>query len=560
MRHRNLLAVLSFVLLFAFAACSGDKKATVTATAVPAATQVNNVPQQAAAAFKALDPSKPETLDAVEDLVKLGRAAVPAVAPQLTSPNLVNRWAAISYFSRVATADDITILANAINDSDFGNRATVAATLLRLGDKRGLQILVDATKSDEQLSFSHPPILLADYARQVLKTLSPETPVSMDNSARGRAAGMLLYPLSAPANDVAIEMQNCTANVTLNLQFSGAGATEALAATWANAIKAMWNGLQSNKCCSLHVTVNTKVGGAEDPDYAQIDVLHVPPGGRHRSDMSLGSSAESGNLSGTWDDTDTTGVVASHEAGHAMGQDDDYTDNAAGVSVPNPEAKGELDAGAPDIMAQTWPDSLGNRPTGKTRHATTIMQKYGAECPEDCMLSWTPVPRPTLIPSPTPRPTDTPTPSPTPVPTATATASPTPSPSPSPTATPTPSVPTAKTTGGKTITSTGATTVPNGGFLTRNFHATRADGSPAKGTIQMQIGKTVTPNTSRIKGTLDANGDVSLQMRVNVDTPGYYDLWIAFFDPDISDEELYFMFQLTVILGAGGGGGGGSIP
>ena len=189
----------------------------------------------------------------------------------------------------------------------------------------------------------------------------------------------------------------------------------------------------SSGCCDIELEGNTKIGGAIDPDYAQIEVVVVPEGGNHRSKLTLGNSGNSSSLTGSWDTDDTDGSVAAHEAGYAMGIDDEYEDNAEGYSEATGDAIGEgSGAGAqPSIMAQTWDDDEGDAPSSKVRHVDSIMNAHDVECPDECLLNWTErQPAPTLVPPITPTPTPTPTPPPPPTET----------PTPTPTATPEPTV------------------------------------------------------------------------------------------------------------------------
>ena len=405
-------------------------------------------------------PTDRNSLDSVEDLVDLGRPAVPAFLDQLDSPNVVVRWAAIYALSRLAEPSDVEQLAEGLNDHNLSNRTVVAATLLAQGDDRGIDILEDALESEATMAFSHPPKRLSDYARRVLDDLRP-------GSGSGSRGGILASPRRAPnLRDVEAALRNCTANITLNLQFTGTGATEALAKTWADAIEKMWDGQISRRCCEIDVTVNTKVGGSADANYAQIIVIKVRPHMQVRENMTLGGSSVSWNISGRFYDT-TDGLTAAHEAGHAMGVDDEYTDDPdGGGSIPTGFAVGEGSAvgAGPSIMAQVWNDAQGDAPDAKIRHADSILTAYGLVCPEECLRNWTartptptptntppppptptntPTPTPTSVPpaTPTPTPTNTPTPTPTDVPTSTPTSTPTPIPSPSPTPTPTPTSP-----------------------------------------------------------------------------------------------------------------------
>jgi hypothetical protein len=358
-----------------------------------------------------IDPNKPETLYVPEKLIQMGRAAAPALLDMIDSPKFTTRWAAIYYFSRMAQPSDIPILSKGLNDPNFSNRTTVAATLLNLGDNRGLGILYEAAQSKEPDAFSEPPQLLSTYARRVLSQIGPKN-LTNNPSILPQQPGSngLAIPRSIPNLDCAVGLGGCAVNVTLNLQFKGAGAREDLATLWAIEIKRMWDNTSSYNCCKLHLTVNTLVGGDERADYAQITVLHIPPGGRHRANATMGNSTFSNVLAGEWDDTDTSGLVAAHEAGHLMGVPDDYKDDENGFSQPVGDAVIEAAAGVPDVMAQGSLNDDGSSPKSKTRHANAILSAYGLQCPNTCVSQ---CPSSSSSPTKTPTPTNTPTNTPT---------------------------------------------------------------------------------------------------------------------------------------------------
>jgi len=339
------------------------------------------------AIITSIDPANPESLDAAEELVALGHEAVPELVAMLDSPLLVTRWAAVYAITRLAQTEDIPQIARGLEDPNLSNRAGIAATLLWLGDDRGLPILEEALLSEEMMIFSHPPERVSDYARYVLQELHPE---SLPNGQR-TGPQVLSAPVKLPPIDVSVNRSGCKAEITLNLQFTGAGASEALATRWKNGILNMWDGKKSTYCCETDLTVNTKVGGPVDPNYAQITVVQVPPGGYHRSSNSLGGTVAGGtsnDVEGTWASNDS-GTVAAHETGHAMGVDDEYTSDANGDSVPSGEAVGESDGrGIPGIMAQTWNDAEGQAPEAKARHIDSILKFYGVQCVCCGLIEW----------------------------------------------------------------------------------------------------------------------------------------------------------------------------
>jgi uncharacterized membrane protein YgcG len=364
---------LLYLVLALLAAC-GDSGGT------PAAVTPGTLP----AMLDTIDPSRPDSLFVPEMLIAQGRTLAPALYDEIKSAKLMHRWAAAYYFSRLGQAEDTARLADGMADENESVRTVFAATLLRLGDARGMSLVQAALQSKNGLIYMRPPRRLADYASATLVALHPTMQMGPAPRRPGGLVPRLLEGLGGVL-DVSVDVDaGCQANATLNLQFSGTGANQALIDVWVAAIQKMWSGQTTQNCCQLRVKVNTKLGGAVDPTYAQIDVVHMVPGAQHRSNMTLGSAALKDSIVGSWDDSDTTGSVAAHECGHAMGVDDEYMDTPMG-SVPAGPAVGEPD---PSIMAQTWANPEGIAPVGKDRHAIRIAQQYGAMCPESCIESW----------------------------------------------------------------------------------------------------------------------------------------------------------------------------
>lgn len=363
----------------------GGSEEPLTPTTEPAA---ESIEVSVTTIVEQIDPSKPDSLYAPEELVTLGRPAVPALLDLLNSPDITSRWAAVYALSRLAQAEDIPALARGLEDPNLSNRAGVAATLLWLGDERGIPILLEALNSDELIAFSHPPELVADYARYVLEELNPGT--LPQGNLDIRRAGSLAAPYKYPLMDVSVEASGCKIDIELNLQFTGTGATEGLASKWARGIRDMWDEAKSSFCCEVALTVNTKVGGAADPNFTQITVVQVPPGGYHRSYMYMGtvSNGTSNDVEGSWASNDS-GPVAAHEAGHAMGVDDEYRDRPDGSSEPTGEAANDSRGdGKPSTMAQTWPDAEGDAPEAKARHIDSILKYFGERCLCCAVIEW----------------------------------------------------------------------------------------------------------------------------------------------------------------------------
>ncbi len=360
-------------------------------------TPTSAIDQQVISLVGSIDPGKPETLSVPEKLIKLGRPAASALMDLVDSPSFPKRWAALYYFSRMAQKQDIPGLAKGLDDENMSNRTVAAATLLRLGDARGLSILKEASQSVQPLAFSEPPELLADYAKNVLNAYSANPPALADAAApaapilaRPDVAAATIEPsfvssvhLAAPVrpvtmvSDCSVTVQDCDVTVTLNLQFWDA-ATQPMVDAWNAAIMHVWDGLTTTSGCKLHLVLNTLVGGAPQDGYALIDVVQIAPGYQHRSTTTLGNSSVP-HLTGEWG-SDISGFVAAHEVGHLMGIDDDYQDDDNGVSRPNPDAQGDADLGKPDIMAQTWQDDTGDLPSAQPRHADDMMKAYGVTC------------------------------------------------------------------------------------------------------------------------------------------------------------------------------------
>jgi hypothetical protein len=384
---------LFIVLLVALPACKsnsdGNETPPATEASLPTSDSEDSSPDESSVELiiASINPNQPDTYFAPEELVALGHDAVPELIERLESPDVVTRWAAVYALTRLAQPEDIPGLVQGLDDPNLSNRAGIAATLLWLGDDRGLPVLEEALLSDEQMLFSHPPERVSDYARKVLKELHPES------LSEGRIFGskVLASKVNIPPRDVSVSKSGCTVEIELNLQFSGAGATEALASIWKQGILDMWDGKKSTLSCETSLTVNTLVGGAPDPNYAQINVVLVPPGGYHPSENSLGGTVSDGTANdvfGNWASNDGP-AVAAHEAGHAMGVDDEYVTDADGYAVPAGEAVGEADgAGVPGIMAQTWEDDENQVPEAKPRHIDSILQFYEIECVCCGLVEW----------------------------------------------------------------------------------------------------------------------------------------------------------------------------
>jgi hypothetical protein len=418
------LLFLSITLVVPLTACTSPATSPTTSTTPPTSTTSittttsENIAQKVTELVNSIDPSKPDTLYAVEELKHLGRAAAPTLLDLIDSPKTISRWAAVCYFSKMAEVGDIPVLSKGLNDTNLSIRSIAAATLLRLGDNSGLAILTQAAQSDEVFFLSEPPVLLSEYANWVLDELNPKMssliPEATLVSFFHQTPSFLILP-----NDISVTLDKCIVEIELNLQFHGDKVTQALVDSWVNGIIQMWDNRTTTNCCKIHLTVNTLIGEGILYDYTQINVIGLLEGEEHRSSATLGSSKYADSLTGEWDTNDTP-AVAAHEAGHLLGADDDYTaDKDGGNYKKSDQAAKEEQDGSPDIMAQTGsgPDKDGNLhpPTAKTRHGDAILKAFDLTCTDSCCPPPKPPPPPPTTTTTPVQPIPTPTPTPIPI-------------------------------------------------------------------------------------------------------------------------------------------------
>jgi subtilase family serine protease len=304
-----------------------------------------------------IDASDPQSYYAAEELVSLGRSAVPTLLELLNSLDPKIRWAAMYALSRLALPEDIEDLAKGLNDPDVGIQVITAATLLGLGDERGTNILEEAANSDLMFPYTNPPEALGDYADWVLEQGAQEMSLEPEGSP-GEVS-----PITEPNDGVSVDITECIIDITMNLQFMGDGATEELASMFADAITEMWSG-KSSAGCTTKVTVNTLVKDEYDPLYFPIIVKKMPhPGAQH---VSYVWYSQGEPVCCEWDSNDT-GFAAAHEAGHILGLGDDPPGNSN-----------------PSIMSQVCCDPEGNPPEAKPQHIDEILRNKNLQCPEDC--------------------------------------------------------------------------------------------------------------------------------------------------------------------------------
>ncbi|HSM40324.1 MAG TPA: hypothetical protein VK862_06200 [Afifellaceae bacterium] len=144
----------------------------------------------------------------------------------------------------------------------------------------------------------------------------------------------------------------CTITVTETIDLYGSLATAANARAVENAIEQCWNGHRSNWCpVKFDITVRRYPNastflGTGDGGW---NIKLVAPTYRSNVNRTFGW--------GTWQISSPAPTANDlwtfcHEAGHIFGLDDDYTDNAAGVSVPNPGHAGHMMASVLGTVAQ----------------------------------------------------------------------------------------------------------------------------------------------------------------------------------------------------------------
>ncbi|MBI2859642.1 MAG: hypothetical protein HYX90_11230 [Chloroflexi bacterium] len=344
---------------------------------------------------RVLDPDKPETLDAVEDVVSIGHLAVQPLAGYLTSPNFETRWMSVYGLTRLAEKGDIPGLLVGLKDNNLGLRTGIAATLLRLGDESGLSVLRDAAASEEVLPYSEPPRLLREYASDVLRAygkLSTYLPSQAVQHSEVRTVSLkgdtdLRYSF-APATLVeqdkgrwrygeppkakpVVNIIGGQVHYWLYIEFYGPGMNSRTAEQqrqltdrYKKAIESMWsNQLEWAPGRTVSISVYTRVLGPGDqptPGWDPVQIISVPAGGWRRANSEV------------WADTDPDAVIA-HEAGHLLGLPDEYQDVAGRGSVPKPEYEAES-RNEPSIMVQTWDGPNGRKPGAKARHSAWVKE------------------------------------------------------------------------------------------------------------------------------------------------------------------------------------------
>jgi hypothetical protein len=124
--------------------------------------------------------------------------------------------------------------------------------------------------------------------------------------------------------------------IKIPIQFTGPGATPDVIKKIIEGIEKKWTGKFGCYYVKVHVVVRE---GAVDPNRKDNNVIDIPAGdGRpwvnHNGNDKNGILFGTAN-SGTWF-AGIGGNMAGHEAGHLLGLDDQYDDDADGISHPRP--------------------------------------------------------------------------------------------------------------------------------------------------------------------------------------------------------------------------------
>jgi len=409
---RKILLALVFVLVGVSTACQLPFSSSANDNLPDSISADGPIENTIMATIAKVDLSNPRSLAAVNDLLELDSSAVPALLDLLKSPDDLNRWAGIYALYLLAQPEDIPAIAKFLDEPNLSIRARVAATLLMLGDTRGIPVLEEALLSDQVLVFSHPLMLLSEYARLVLQDLHPESlgqrpieepSISLEQGAAPeniqhlQGDGVLASQILAPRGDISVSVSDCNINIALNLQFNGPKATQALAATWREGIMGIWNHELSSSGCSIELVVNTKVDQSnsptEDSNYAQIKIVDIP--GYLSNIEGTGNSYLVNDITGTWDFR-ADGLTAAHEIGHVLGIDDEYeydVDKKVAIAKKSLQADAQMDATGPgdttpSIMYQHYPDKQGDYPLARVRHVDRILKAYEVSCICDGLVEW----------------------------------------------------------------------------------------------------------------------------------------------------------------------------
>jgi len=160
-----------------------------------------------------------------------------------------------------------------------------------------------------------------------------------------------------------------TVFITTNLEYSGAGATQAYADAAKQQIEDTWGGTMTHngETYTVSVTVNTLVTpiGPPTPGYDQIV---VDPSTTRMTQTLYGAGPGNQTPAAATDAARPRRVA--HEYGHTLGLDDDYVDTPTGPAPIDPTRTN-------DIMSQTWPSADGTLPGPDQGHYDQILRNHG---------------------------------------------------------------------------------------------------------------------------------------------------------------------------------------
>lgn len=187
----------------------------------------------------------------------------------------------------------------------------------------------------------------------------------------------------------------CNITVDIYIEFYSSGDPsryQALVNAWETEIENMWNqgGRWRLRCgicvaglggqgCPITFDVHTKIrfeNTTPTECYHQIRIVHdaSADGNGHISYVNAPLPAPNGaSGSGEWDDNEPA-KTAAHEAGHLMGEDDQYTRNPDGSTTPKPNH-------ANDIMGDIYKCTEAPLPAAIARIVCT---RGGIMCPMEC--------------------------------------------------------------------------------------------------------------------------------------------------------------------------------
>ncbi len=169
-----------------------------------------------------------------------------------------------------------------------------------------------------------------------------------------------------------VSEKDCVITITVTIQISGPGATDAIATKIKNEIESCYNGHGFKyDCCTVKFVAKVTNGGPNDPNAHQIKIVKDPKGKYVSNVKNPLPKPNGGSGSGTWSDN-PAGQVYAHEAGHLMGLKDKYKEVGKKPRRTKP-CKGH----EKNKMA-----TLSGKPT--QADVNSIVKESGVKCPDKC--------------------------------------------------------------------------------------------------------------------------------------------------------------------------------